>query len=121
MSWSKMKVLQVSLLMVVLLVGLSQDVEAQGVGQGDCGPRRALLACLPAAEADVQPNAACCTVLQGYLTTSTPEACLCQAAMSSAFASSGADVQYAIRIPQKCNLSFRSGTECNGLTIPGGQ
>lgn len=104
-----MQLLQ-GVLMMILLVGLSSNAQVQG----ECGPTSGLLACLPAAEADVQPSGQCCTVLQRYLTTGTPEACLCQAATSTAFESSGADVQYAIRIPQKCNLSYRAGTQCNG-------
>jgi hypothetical protein len=108
-----MKLLQLASLMVMLVGLMSGGAHAQG----DCGPTSELVACLPAAEADVQPAAACCAVLQSYLTTATPEACLCQAASTSAFESSGADVQYAIQIPQKCNLSYRAGTQCNGTTL----
>ena len=100
-------------MVVLVLVGASSM--AQVLAQ--CGTTSELVACLPAAEADVQPSAECCTVLSGYLSTATPEACLCQAATSSAFESSGADVQFAVQIPQKCNLSYRAGTQCDGTRL----
>ncbi|XP_024359031.1 uncharacterized protein [Physcomitrium patens] len=103
------------LLVVTLLVAtLLKETQAA------CGSSYDLAACLPAAESDIQPSAQCCTQLSSYLATDTPEECLCQTAYSPFF-QSGADIQFAIKIPQKCNLSYRAGIQCNGNTIPGGQ
>lgn len=104
---STMSLLQL-LLLATMLMGLSRSVAA-------CGATSELAACLPAAEADVQPTTECCTVLSTYVSSDdTGGDCLCQAASSSAFNASGAAVEYAVTIPEKCNLTFTAGTQCNG-------
>nr|XP_024360603.1 uncharacterized protein LOC112274952 [Physcomitrium patens]PNR30763.1 hypothetical protein PHYPA_027079 [Physcomitrium patens] len=97
---------------LMMLVGLSVVVTQT---QAQC-PTSGLAACEPAARSDVQPTDTCCTELQAYLDTNTPEACLCEAAAALI----GEDVQYAILIPEKCNLVYKADITCNGIGIPGG-
>lgn len=92
--------------MVVAMVGV----------EGAC-PDIDLDSCLPAAEADVDPTAECCTGLTTY-TSSNDVTCLCEAAMGTTYFTSN-PVDYAILIPQKCGLNYAAGTECGGtMSLP---
>ncbi|XP_024356589.1 uncharacterized protein [Physcomitrium patens] len=105
-------------LLLVVLVGLSAVVNVES--QAQCGGRNLsiLAPCLPAAKANVQPSAACCRALSSFA-TNTGEDCLCAAASSQQ--QSGAKVEFAKYIPQKCQLTYKAGIVCNGVVIPGGQ
>ncbi|KAG0631907.1 hypothetical protein M758_1G289100 [Ceratodon purpureus] len=111
----KTKMMKLRAVLLIMLVGLSAKTQAA------CSSGSDLEACLPAAEADVEPTTACCTALNSYLATDSGGTCLCEIASTAAFNSSGAVVEYAITIPEKCSATYSSGTVCNGVTIPGGQ
>lgn len=97
-------------LMVLLLLGLSTMLRET---QAACGSTAGLASCLSATTADTMPSAACCQGLKTYVATSG-QACLCQATTDPQFTRLGAKPQFAIKLPQKCNLAYKAGTVCNG-------
>jgi hypothetical protein len=98
---------------VVVVLGLSSCavVESQAPCAGS-DPAK-LYVCLAAAKADVTPSAACCQAL-GSFNTDAGTACLCAASTDPRFTSSGGKSQFAVLIPQKCNLRYKAGLKCNG-------
>ncbi|KAG0601499.1 hypothetical protein M758_11G116500 [Ceratodon purpureus] len=107
--------LTMALVMTLVMALTVQETQAK------C-PTNDLTYCLEAAEADVQPSHKCCTNLAAYTKTATPAVCLCEAALSSTFVDDdNLILQYALQIPQKCNLRYPAGTTCMGFAFPGGQ
>ncbi|KAG0559478.1 hypothetical protein M758_10G104600 [Ceratodon purpureus] len=102
--------------MLVVAFALVQQVSAQ------CGNVNSLVGCLGAATRGDQPTAACCNAMAAFAQYGTPagEACLCQAINNPTAKSAGAKMQFAIQIPQKCNLNYKAGYVCNGMVVPGG-
>ena len=97
---------------VVVVLGLScAVVESQALCAGS-DPAK-LYVCLAAAKADVTPSAACCQALASF-NTDAGTACLCAASTDPRFTSSGGKSQFAVLIPQKCNLRYKAGLKCNG-------
>jgi len=105
--------------MVVLVVAMAALVPSASAA---CGNIQAMLPCLPAARDGAAPTGACCSAVSSYAQGGTPagEACLCQAITNPAAKAAGMKLNNAILIPQKCNLNYKAGYVCNGLTIPGG-
>nr|PNR30759.1 hypothetical protein PHYPA_027075 [Physcomitrium patens] len=96
---------------LMMLVGLSVVVTQT---QAQC-PTSGLAACEPAARSDVQPTDTCCTELQAYLDTNTPEACLCEAtSLTQAFQQLKPILIAEMRVLRKADIT------CNGIGIPGG-
>lgn len=98
--------------MVALVVLVMVAMSSMVVTEAAC-PTIELNPCLPAAEADVEPTAECCTSLNTYISEGNDPSCLCEAAIGTAYFTDN-PVDYAILIPQKCNLTYAAGTECDG-------
>ena len=83
-----------------------------------CGDVTTLASCLPASTTGSMPTAECCNALATYAQggTAEGEACLCNAVSNPTANSHGAKAEYAILIPQKCNLNYKAGYVCNGMT-----
>lgn len=99
---------------MVLVLGVLMIQQQLGAQAQSCGGQdlNKLSACLPAATANVMPSAACCQGLGGFQNS---EACLCAASADPRFTSSGAKKEFALLIPQKCNLQYKAGYVCNGM------
>lgn len=93
---------------LIMILQLQQGAQAQSCGGQDLNK---LSVCLPAATANVMPSAACCQNLGAFQNS---EACLCAASANPRFTASGAKKEFALLIPQKCNLKFKAGYVCNG-------
>ena len=100
------------MVVVVMGLGCSVLVESQCAGND---PTK-LYVCLAAAKADVNPSTSCCQTLSTF-NSDSGVACLCATSTTPTFTSSGAKLQYAILIPQKCNLRYKAGIKCNGEKI----
>lgn len=102
-----------ALAVLVVAMALMQQVSAQ------CGNVNSLIGCLPAAKSGSQPTAACCSAMTAFAQYGTPagEACLCQAISNPVAKQAGANPQFAIQIPQKCNLNYKAGYVCNGMLL----
>jgi hypothetical protein len=96
---------------LVVAMALMHQVSAQ------CGNVNSLAGCLSAATKGDPPSAACCNAMAAFAQYGTPagEACLCQAISNPTAKAAGAKAQYAIQIPQKCNLNYKAGFVCNGM------
>lgn len=97
--------------MVVLLGFSCTVVESQAQCAGSDLTK--LYACLSAAKVDVKPTDACCQALSSF-NSDAGIACLCAASGDPRFTSSGGKPQFAVLIPQKCNLRYKAGIKCNG-------
>lgn len=99
-------------MMMAVMVALAMVNEASA-----CGNVASLLSCLPAAKSGAMPPPACCNAMAAFAQggTAAGEACLCQAVSNPQARNSGANPQYAIQIPQKCNLNYKAGFKCNGV------
>lgn len=111
-SAAAMAGMAVAWVLLVAMAALVQPASAQ------CGNVNSLMGCLSAAKTGSQPTAACCSAMTAFAQYGTPagEACLCQAISNPAAKAAGAQLQYAILIPQKCNLNYKAGYVCNGIT-----
>jgi len=105
--------------MVVLVVAMAALVPSASAA---CGAIQSMLPCLPAARDGVAPTSACCQACATYSQGGTPagQACLCGAVTNPTAKAAGMKLNYAVLIPQKCNLNYKAGYVCNGMKIPGG-